>query len=412
MLEGSAPNTSGENVITANTVKAEQLASGEVCYKLNGNQEEINWFQTLGEDVNPVLFDTHKVVYRTEEGTYTNDKVNTPDGSKENPFVVKSAADLANLINLLVSGRMNYVVMEEDVDMAGVTDWTPLFNIPDQSNGYPFIDFDGKGHVISNLTSNTTGAYDYCGLFGVLCGNVRNLGVENADVTCAGGTGILAGYLGHSTYGQPCYVENVWVTGKLTASGYCGGMFGNIANESHILNCYANVEVNGSSDLTGGIIGRVRALVDMVQVYAAGSINRGGGIIGGGQQDATPLGTYKHVAVWNNTENNFGPVRENEDLRMIIYYDGTNFADMQSQVVAWDPEVWFCDMQPNSYPVLKAFVGTEGDLNGDGKVDIADAVTVLNIMAAGEYIGSADVNKDTKVDVADLVTILNIMAAQ
>ena len=411
-LEGSAIQVSGENLVPATAVTAEQLASGEVCYKLNGDQAELNWYQTLGEDTCPVLFDSHKVVYMMADGTYSNEKDTTPDGSKENPFVVKSSADLSNLINLLVSGRMNYVVMEEDVDMAGVTDWTPLFNIPNQPNGYPFIDFDGQGHVIKNLTSKTEGAYDYCGLFGVLCGNVRNLGVENADIACAGGTGILAGYLGHSTYNQPCYVENVWVTGKVTANGYCGGMFGNVANESHIYNCYANVEVTGSGDLTGGIIGRVRALVDMVQVYAAGSINRGGGIIGGGQQDATPLGTYKHVAVWNNTERNFGPVRENEDLRMIIYYDGTNFADMQSQVVAWDPEVWFCDMEPGSYPVLKAFTGSKGDLNGDGKVDIADAVTVLNIMAAGEYSSAADINDDQKVDIADFVSILNIMAAQ
>ena len=53
-----------------------------------------------------------------------------------------------------------------------------------------------------------------------------------------------------------------------------------------------------------------------------------------------------------------------------------------------------------------------GDLNGDGKVDIADAVTVLNIMAAGEYKAEADINGDNKVDIADFVTILNIMAAQ
>jgi hypothetical protein len=53
-----------------------------------------------------------------------------------------------------------------------------------------------------------------------------------------------------------------------------------------------------------------------------------------------------------------------------------------------------------------------GDLNGDGKVDIADAVTVLNIMAASEYNAAADVNNDGKVDIADFVTILNIMAAQ
>ena len=362
-LEGSATRAYGENTADATTVNAEQLKSGEICYKLNGDQSEINWFQTLGADEYPVLFDTHKIVYLAQDGTYTNDPSNTPDGSEENPFVVRSAADLCNLINLLVSGRMNYVVMEEDVDMAGVTDWTPLFNIPDQPNGYPYIDFDGKGHIISNLTSNTTGQYDYCGLFGVLCGNVRNLGVENADVTCTGGTGIIAGYLGHSTYGKPCYIEKVWVSGKVTANGYCGGMFGNVANEAHITNCYANVEVNGSGDLTGGIIGRVRAEVIMNNVYAAGSINLGGGIIGGGFQDATPAGTYNNIAVWNNTQKNFGPARSNENMSSIIYYDGTNFAEMQSQVVGWDPYVWFCDMNEGSYPILYDVATPDGIRN-------------------------------------------------
>ena len=346
-------------------VTEEQLQSGEVCYKLNGSQADIHWYQTLGEDALPVLDDTHKRVYKNEDGTYTNEKTDTPDGSKENPFVVKTAADLASLPSKFVAGQMVYVVMEADIDMAGVTDWKPLFNYPaaTDEHPYPFVDFDGQNHVIRNLTSKTDGAYDYCGLFGVLCGNVRNLGVENADVTSTGGTGILGGYLGHSKYGKPCYVENVWVTGKLSATGYCGGMFGNVADESHILNCYANVEVTGESDLTGGIIGRVRGFVDMIQVYAAGSINRGGGIIGGGQQDATPLGSYKHIAVWNNTENNFGPTRADEDLRQIIYYDGSNFAAMQSEVVAWDPAVWSCDMAEGSYPVLKAFTTGVGSIS-------------------------------------------------
>ena len=56
--------------------------------------------------------------------------------------------------------------------------------------------------------------------------------------------------------------------------------------------------------------------------------------------------------------------------------------------------------------------GLEGDLNKDGKVDIADAVTVLNIMASGEYDAEADLNGDQKIDIADFVTVLNIMAAQ
>ena len=67
------------------------------------------------------------------------------------------------------------------------------------------------------------------------------------------------------------------------------------------------------------------------------------------------MGTYKHVVVWNNTDKNFGPARENEDLRMIEFYDGSNFSQLQQEVVAWDPEVWYCDMAEGSYPVLKPF---------------------------------------------------------
>ena len=349
----------------ASPVTVEQLSSGEVCYKLNGSQADIHWYQTLGEDALPVLDDTHKRVYMTEEGTYTNEKTDTPDGSKENPFVVKTAADLASLPSKFVAGQMVYVVMDADIDMADVTDWKPLFNYPaaTDEHPYPFIDFDGQNHVIRNLTCKTEGSYDYPGLFGVLCGNVRNLGIENADIASTGGTGILGGYLGHSKYGKPCYVENVWVTGKLSASGYCGGMFGNVADESHLTNCYANVEVTGASDLTGGIIGRVRGQVVMTNVYAAGSVNRGGGIIGGGFQDATPAGMYTNVVVWNNTEKNFGPARESDVLNGIMYYSGSNFAALQSAVVAWDPAVWYCDMAEGSYPVLKAFTTGVGSIS-------------------------------------------------
>ncbi len=56
--------------------------------------------------------------------------------------------------------------------------------------------------------------------------------------------------------------------------------------------------------------------------------------------------------------------------------------------------------------------GIKGDLNGDDKVDIGDAVTVLNVMSTGEYNASADLNEDQKIDIADFVTILNIMAGQ
>ena len=81
-LQGSAPNASGENGITANVVNAEQLASGEVCFKLNGDAEVPAWYQTLNEDAYPVLDPTHKVVLYDETNGYYNEGDEDPDGIK------------------------------------------------------------------------------------------------------------------------------------------------------------------------------------------------------------------------------------------------------------------------------------------------------------------------------------------
>ena len=78
------------------------------------------------------------------------------------------------------------------------------------------------------------------------------------------------------------------------------------------------------------------------------------------------------------------------------------------------------DMQASLGQILFIQFGTDdffvsgkiGDLNGDGKVDIADAVSVLDLMAEGTYSKDADINGDEKVDIADFVSILDIMAEQ
>lgn len=56
--------------------------------------------------------------------------------------------------------------------------------------------------------------------------------------------------------------------------------------------------------------------------------------------------------------------------------------------------------------------GKEGDVNGDGAVDVADIGTIIDIMA-GETpeTGAADVNGDGIVDVADIACVIDIMAA-
>ena len=54
----------------------------------------------------------------------------------------------------------------------------------------------------------------------------------------------------------------------------------------------------------------------------------------------------------------------------------------------------------------------EGDLNGDFKVDIADAVAVLEVMARDGNDPEADLNEDGRIDIADFVAVLEIMAKQ
>jgi hypothetical protein len=54
----------------------------------------------------------------------------------------------------------------------------------------------------------------------------------------------------------------------------------------------------------------------------------------------------------------------------------------------------------------------QGDLNVDGKVDIADVVCVLDVMAVGGYDSKTDLNGDGKVDIADVVAVLDLMAKQ
>jgi len=60
--------------------------------------------------------------------------------------------------------------------------------------------------------------------------------------------------------------------------------------------------------------------------------------------------------------------------------------------------------------IPKAPVVITGDLNGDAIIDIADAVSILNLMSEGVSNPSADINGDGVVDIADFVSILNMMA--
>ena len=224
------------------------------------------------------------------------------------------------------------------------------------------------------LRNFKTSGSDYNSFFGIFCGNLRNIGFEDVDVYCENtGSGVLGGYVGHSDYSDAdrklytSTVENVWVTGKLRAmAAYSGGMFGNVAGPTIVRNCYVNIDFTSEASINGGIAGRVRGALTLENCYAAGTVKAGswGGIIGGGQQAATPACTYKNIVVWNNTVGNFGKTADGDKVSGVLNYDGTNFAELQKAVVAWDPTVWSCTMEEGAYPVLlQNLVGVQPVVN-------------------------------------------------
>ena len=189
----------------------------------------------------------------------TPEVIDYGDGSKERPFVIDNAARLEEFMQIYKDAAQPadknqfkfYACMIADVDASGIA-WTPL-----NAGGsfYKAIDFDGKGHVISNLKASGT----YASFAGVLYGNVRNVTFSNADVN-GGSTncGVVAGFLG--TNGLPGSCENVVVTGStVSGSRYVGGFAGHTRSTGSVTGC----RVENSTLTTTSYIAGFTAYVDL-----------------------------------------------------------------------------------------------------------------------------------------------------
>ena len=163
------------------------------------------------------------------------------------------------------------------IDLSSYSNWDP---IGDADSGVGFTGtLDGNGYTISNLTINRPDE-DGVGLFSFIGdpntwtgGEVRNLGIEAADIVGYNSVGGLAGISGTIT--------NCYVTGDVTGDIYTGGLVG--YNVGSITNSYAAaVSVMGNAHASGGLVGYNFGTIS--NSYASGSITGGsrvGGLVGG-----------------------------------------------------------------------------------------------------------------------------------
>lgn len=226
----------------------------------------------------------------------------TPAGADRTPdYTIKTVEDMKNLRNILVDGETKYVVLDADIDMSSITDWTGL-NL--DSGFKKGIEFNGQGHTISNFTCNSG---SYRSFFGIMNGRMYNVTFENpiVDGTAGGGTqpcAIIAAYGGNKSGMIEAIIHDVKIK-NATVKGKAGGVGGivGVAANTIVKRCLFDGEIdNTGGRRTGGIVGyhNVAANDSFLRIEdcaSSGSVistQNVGGIIGQTQYSGKTAGGY------------------------------------------------------------------------------------------------------------------------
>lgn len=210
--------------------------------------------------------------------TASADSYFTGEGTKESPYLIQSAADIAQLSSLTNAAATaaeyanKYYKLTADIDMQGIS-YKPISwgTSMTTAQGARFTGtFDGGGHIIKNISIPAAYAQNYgatAGFIGILGtdGTVKNLGIEDMNIMtgsasymCIGG---IAGDLAANGMSiDNCYVRGMTVTGISAASpAFVGGLVGRTAgNAGTITNCYTaalSFTVTNDPNHLAGIIG-------------------------------------------------------------------------------------------------------------------------------------------------------------
>lgn len=217
-------------------------------------------------------------------------------GSKEDPFKISTAGQLAYMANCINSEfyQTCYFEMTNDIDISA-HEWNPIGYAERQVNIFygavPFKGyFDGKNHKVTGLTMKLdckNGDVYYKGLFGWNEGTITNLTLDKLNITGVNGVGYVGGVAGVNSGGT---ISNCSASGKMFGSddsGDYGGIVGRNYDNATITRCSSSILGTSKDklDYFGGIVGyNENSLVEYC--YFSGRIegcNEVGGIAGATQ---------------------------------------------------------------------------------------------------------------------------------
>lgn len=277
----------GDNAGAPEGYTAEWLASGQLCYILNGKQsDEVAWYQKLGEegDAQPYPFGTD-IVYANgalqcdgitpKEGselTFSNTEGNTVDDHQWNDWGFCGVCDTQQPDFLEPVDGTFFVADEKELNWVAVyinkvdhaanvtvtadidfSELNVMIGDGDNDLAYKGI-FDGQGHTIKvayETSQKNSALFRY--LNGATVKNLITTGtVKNEDSSCSGG--IFAGSRG-ATVVENC-VSYVTLTRESGGDATAGGIGAYMHDNGTVRHCAFYGVINTPlADGNGGILG-------------------------------------------------------------------------------------------------------------------------------------------------------------
>ena len=311
-------------------------------------------------------------------------------------YAITDVEDLQKLAELHNAGKSiaNVTfVLGADLDLSGV-DWTPIGDNTTTSNATRFRGtFNGNGHTISNLTVNNPDAKCQ-GLFGyVNGGKIRNLGLENAEISGDICCGALAGYTSSAK------IDNCFAESTVSGKSYIGGLIGRASNTSSIKNSYSSSSVSGQGSNVGGLVGHCNSS-SVENSYSSSTVSGLGADVGGlvGQCVSSSVeNSYSFSTVSGLAANVGGLVGLISSCSVSNSYSNANVNSASIHVGVFaggsigDTTIDTCyssgSVSGNS--LVGGFIGTAGA--GDttaGTTTIANSSSYCTNIFGGQYVGS------------------------
>ena len=287
------------------------------------------------------------------------------NGTSDSPYQISTPAQLASLASIINAEKSafkdNHYILTSDIDLSEYSATNTNFN---NGNGWipigiayitPFNGiFDGNGKKITGLYINSDN--NLVGLFGYLTGIVKNLGLEEVNITGENDVGGLAGML------YSGIIVNCYVSGNIKGVDQVGGLVGYICF-SEMDNCYTLGSVSGKKNV-GGLVGcstngKIRscaALNSSVEATNATSVRRVAGFYAGSLTELNNI-AFSEMKVWSRSSL-LEPV--NDDPNYLADGKGCTAAEI---VAAKFFENFFVHTTSNDDP----WTYDEGKLPGFGK---------------------------------------------